>query len=179
MAPNPNDDALAQLEHDWPRWQIWTVRKYIGGTTWCARLRDDHKKVINADSPAHLAEALESEVSEPIDHGGWVSGSCVNACQRCGQPAPGGNDWCTACENADGAEALAALRGTGPDSEIPVMDMPMTGDLLREMYPDWTIALNETLGVWTAEQATGSEVRYLVARRAWELALKIKATLGG
>jgi hypothetical protein len=55
------------------------------------------------------------------------------------------------------------------------MDMPMTGALLREMYPDWTITLNETLGVWTAEQATGSEVRYLVARHAWELALKIKA----
>jgi hypothetical protein len=66
------------------------------------------------------------------------------------------------------------VSGTSGTEEIPVMDMPMTGDLLRETYRDWTIALNESLGVWTAEQATGSEVRYLVARRAWELAAKIE-----
>jgi hypothetical protein len=119
---HPNDDALAQLQADWPRWQIWIVYKVIGGPTWCARLHDDHQKIINADSPAHLAEALEDTVSEPI----------------------------------------------------PLMDMAMTGAMLAEMYPAWTIEQNP-LGVWTAEQATGSEVRYLVARRAWELALKIKA----
>jgi len=134
---NPNDHALAQLQADWPRWQFWIVYKVIGGPTWCARLHDNHRRVINADSAEHLAEYLEFEVSEPVDHG-WIS-------------------------------------GTSGTEEIPLMDMPMTGDLLAEMYPDWTIALNETLGVWTAEQATGSEVRYLVARRAWELGLKIKA----
>jgi hypothetical protein len=53
------------------------------------------------------------------------------------------------------------------------MDTQMTGAMLREMYPAWTIERNP-LGVWTAEQATGSEVRYLVARRAWELAAKIE-----
>jgi hypothetical protein len=60
----PTDDALAQLEHDWPGWQIWTVQRLIGGTVWCARRRDDHKKVLNADSPEHLAEYLEYTVSE-------------------------------------------------------------------------------------------------------------------
>jgi hypothetical protein len=60
---NDNDRALAQLQSDWPRWEIWTVRKLIGGTTWCARRRDDHGKVLNADSPEHLAEYLEAEVA--------------------------------------------------------------------------------------------------------------------
>jgi hypothetical protein len=71
---HPNDDALAQLERDWPRWQIWTVPRYIGGTAWCARLRDNHQKVISSDSARHLAEELEFEVSEPVDHG-WISGT--------------------------------------------------------------------------------------------------------
>jgi hypothetical protein len=135
---NPNDDALAQLERDWPGWQCWVVIRYIGPPTWCARRRDDHKVVINSDSAEHLAEALEDEVSEPADlDRGWVS-------------------------------------GTSGTEEIPLMDVPMTGALLAEMYPAWTIERNP-LGVWTAELISGSEVRYLVAAEAWQLGLKIKA----
>jgi hypothetical protein len=40
---------------------VWTVHRLIGGTTWCARLRDDHKRVLNAGSPEHLSEYLEDE----------------------------------------------------------------------------------------------------------------------
>jgi hypothetical protein len=39
------------------------VHRLYGGTVWCARRHDDHKKVINADSAAHLAEELEFEAS--------------------------------------------------------------------------------------------------------------------
>jgi hypothetical protein len=60
---NPNDRDLAQLQADWPLWEIWTVHRLIGGTVWCARRRDDHKRVLNADSAQHLAEYLEAEVS--------------------------------------------------------------------------------------------------------------------
>jgi hypothetical protein len=120
---NPNDRALAQLQADWPLWQIWTVHQYIGGTAWCARRRDDHSKIINAGNPSELAEYLEDTVSEPI----------------------------------------------------PALDMPMTGAILRDMYPAWTITRNETLGVWQAERAEGTKVHYLAAVEAWELALKIKA----
>ena len=60
---NPSDPALAQLQADWPNWEVWIVRKVIGGPTWCARRRDDHKKVLNADSAEHLAEYLEAEVA--------------------------------------------------------------------------------------------------------------------
>jgi hypothetical protein len=55
--------ALAALQADWPRWEVWTVHRYIGGTVWCARRRDDHQKVINADSPGHLGEYLEAEAT--------------------------------------------------------------------------------------------------------------------
>ena len=64
---NPNDDALARLQADWPNWEVWIVRKVIGVPTWCARRRDDHKKVLNADSPEHLAEYLEDQVSEALE----------------------------------------------------------------------------------------------------------------
>lgn len=56
---NPSDPALAQLQVDWPLWEIWTVRRVVGNRVWCARRRDDHKKVLNADSAGHLAEYLE------------------------------------------------------------------------------------------------------------------------
>ncbi len=55
-----------------------------------------------------------------VDVGAWISGPGVNACQRCGQPAPDGSDWCGACENEDAAEALAALRGSGEIPRFPV-----------------------------------------------------------
>jgi hypothetical protein len=60
---NPNDDALARLQADWPNWEIWIVHRVIGGPVWCARRRDDHKRVLNADSAEHLAEYLEAEVT--------------------------------------------------------------------------------------------------------------------
>jgi len=56
---NDNDTVLAQLQSDWPNWQIWIVYRLIGGPTWCARRRDDHRKVLNAGSPEHLIEYLE------------------------------------------------------------------------------------------------------------------------
>jgi hypothetical protein len=66
---NDNDRALAQLQSDWPNWQIWIVHKLIGGPTWCARRRDDHKRVLNAGSAAELAEYLEDTVSEAPPEG--------------------------------------------------------------------------------------------------------------
>lgn len=39
----------------------------------------------------------------------------TGACQRCGRPAPDGNDLCPACEDASGRDALAALRAAAAD----------------------------------------------------------------
>jgi hypothetical protein len=45
------------------------------------------------------------------DVGGYISGPSAPLCARCGQPkADDGNDWCSECEEAEGAEALAVLR---------------------------------------------------------------------
>src|SRR5260370_41899127 len=121
MAPNPTDDTIAQLEHDWPSWFIWIVPRMVGYDVWCARRRDDPTVVLNADTPEHLAEVLEDQVSDPIDHG-WISGTC----------------------------------GGGPAGEIPRLDMPMTGPLLREMYPSWAIPPDAPLGAWTAEPPRGT-----------------------
>ncbi len=59
MAQDPTNAIVARLESDWPRWQIWTVRRAVGGTTWCARRWDDERQVLNADCPEELVELLE------------------------------------------------------------------------------------------------------------------------
>jgi hypothetical protein len=51
-------ETIAAMEREWPRWQVWTVHKVVGGITWCARRRDDEKQVINAGSATELAERL-------------------------------------------------------------------------------------------------------------------------
>ncbi len=64
---NPTDATIAELERDWTNWQIWIVHKVIGGPVWCARRYEDRDavpaRVLNADSPEHLAEALEEATS--------------------------------------------------------------------------------------------------------------------
>ncbi len=63
---NPIDEASAQLGRDW-RWEIWIVPRAVGGPVWCARRRADRDaipaRVLNADSPKHLAEYLEEASS--------------------------------------------------------------------------------------------------------------------
>jgi hypothetical protein len=61
------DKALAALRKQWgERWEVWVVHRVYGGPLWCARRHDNHRKVINADTPEHLSEYLaEAEA----DHG--------------------------------------------------------------------------------------------------------------
>jgi hypothetical protein len=55
---------VTRLEADWPGWQIWTVRRAVGGTIWCGRRWDDERQVLNADSPEELVELLEEEANQ-------------------------------------------------------------------------------------------------------------------
>jgi hypothetical protein len=63
VAQNPTNAVVAELERDWPRWQIWVIHKAIGGQIWCARRWDCTGQTINADSPDELTEQLEREAS--------------------------------------------------------------------------------------------------------------------
>ncbi len=63
MAANPADEAVARLEADWPKWQIWTVPLAGGGVLWCARRWDDSGPALHAHSAGELTEYLEAEVS--------------------------------------------------------------------------------------------------------------------
>jgi hypothetical protein len=61
---NPNErQIISAMEREWPRWQIWTVHKSDGPTSWNARLWDDGKRLLHAGSPAELAEYLEEAES--------------------------------------------------------------------------------------------------------------------
>lgn len=73
------DKIVAELEREWPHWQVWCVHRYIGGTTWHARRwgETDGRKTLNAGSPDELAEAITGDIedrgrfgSPPADPGG-------------------------------------------------------------------------------------------------------------
>jgi hypothetical protein len=55
---NAEQDKVAALELDWPRWQIWVVPRVVGGTVWCAHRWDGTGHVLNAGSTDRLAEQL-------------------------------------------------------------------------------------------------------------------------
>ena len=63
MVRNRTDEIVAELEAEWPLWQIWVVPRAVGGTIWCARRWDDERHVLNAASPDELADMLEDEAS--------------------------------------------------------------------------------------------------------------------
>src|SRR5258706_4614898 len=103
------------------------------------------------------------------DAGHWISGPCIDSeswtCQQChgqfiGNRTP--DDLCGPCI----AHRLA--------EPIPRLDVPMTGALLSELHPGWTIVRDESLGAWTGERRRGSELHFLAAIEGWELSLKIK-----
>ena len=51
-------EIIAQLEADYPGWQIWVVHRAYGPPVWCARPWADEKAVINTDSPDQVREYL-------------------------------------------------------------------------------------------------------------------------
>lgn len=56
--PMPVDTALEWLRASYPDWHVWIVYTWDGmkgGIVWCARRHTDGK-VVNAESPGHLAE---------------------------------------------------------------------------------------------------------------------------
>jgi hypothetical protein len=56
------DHALDQLSAAYREfWQTWLVPTAIGAGVWCARLRDDHARYINAESPAMLGTLIERD----------------------------------------------------------------------------------------------------------------------
>jgi hypothetical protein len=60
---NRAEEIRAQLEAEWPGWQVWIVWRAVGGQTWCARRWDGTGQVLNANSAGHLAECLEEETA--------------------------------------------------------------------------------------------------------------------
>jgi hypothetical protein len=55
------DQIVAQLEDEFPDWQVWTSQRFFGGTTWYARRRDDDGPVLEARSADELADEIEQE----------------------------------------------------------------------------------------------------------------------
>jgi hypothetical protein len=63
LAGNATDETVAALERDWPNWQVWVVRRVVGGPVWCARRWDGTGPVLNAHTADELTEYLEDEAT--------------------------------------------------------------------------------------------------------------------
>jgi hypothetical protein len=61
VAQNRTNEIVAALERQFPLWQVWVVHRVMGGPVWCARRHDDHRRILNAHSPAELQDYLEAE----------------------------------------------------------------------------------------------------------------------
>ncbi len=56
------DHALDRLSAAYGEfWQTWLVPTALGAGVWCARLHDDHRHYINAESPAMLGTLIERD----------------------------------------------------------------------------------------------------------------------
>lgn len=56
------DQFLEQLSVAYGEfWETWLVPTAIGAGVWCARLRRDHKRYINAESPAMLGTLIDRD----------------------------------------------------------------------------------------------------------------------
>lgn len=67
------DEQAEELSVKFPKWQVWYVPLFVGGHAWCARLHDNHKMVLNANSPDELAQMISQHeatdagtMSQPI-----------------------------------------------------------------------------------------------------------------
>ena len=61
MAQNRTNEIVAALQRQFPLWQVWVVHRVMGGPVCCARRHDDHRRILNAHSPAELQDYLEAE----------------------------------------------------------------------------------------------------------------------
>jgi hypothetical protein len=52
---------VAELEAQFPDWQIWVVNRAVGHALWCARPWSDETAVVNLDSAQELREYLEQQ----------------------------------------------------------------------------------------------------------------------
>jgi hypothetical protein len=87
--PNTLDSQVAELGAKHPDWEIWVVRRYIGGPVWCARPRgcEGSRRVLNADTPEYLSEAIaEAEAEDPALTGAAEHDPDTEG----GEPCPGG-----------------------------------------------------------------------------------------
>lgn len=53
-------ETIAKLEADFPKFQIWTVHRAVGNTLWCARPWADKSAVVNLDTADQLHEYLNA-----------------------------------------------------------------------------------------------------------------------
>jgi hypothetical protein len=147
---NPTDETIAQLERDWPAWFFWTVPRLVGYTVWCCRRRDDPTVILNADTPEHLAEALEDQVSEPLGDESHI-------------PAP----WCPRAQDS-----------TGWVSGSSGSERPATVAALSRRFPGWIIMFDAAAAIYTAEKREGTALHVLAAHLPSDLAMKIEAAGG-
>jgi hypothetical protein len=61
-----DDDQLAILRPNYPRWDLWAVRCWPNHTVWCARPKGSPIATINTDSPEHLIDEIRQQEQDAL-----------------------------------------------------------------------------------------------------------------
>ena len=109
---NFNEDAISQLQHEHPGWQVWVIYKAVGGSAWCAKRHDEDTASLNASSAGELATLLAGRDLDRLraQFPAWTIGA-VNGPDWVGFTAQCGNVQITA---ATVARLEARLTGEEP-----------------------------------------------------------------
>ena len=76
-------EVIAVMEREWPRWQIWTVVRAVGPTSWHAQPWDmaEPANVVTATSPEWLAETI-ADTDAHLPAADWQPYAEAGAIQR-------------------------------------------------------------------------------------------------
>jgi hypothetical protein len=66
---NHFDETISRIEGAWPDYQVWIIRRVVGGPLYCARRRDQSAAVLNADDPDDLAVLIGDQAGEAGNQG--------------------------------------------------------------------------------------------------------------
>jgi hypothetical protein len=48
------EQQLEILRKNYPNWDLWVVRRYVGGPLWCAKPKGASIALLHANEPEHL-----------------------------------------------------------------------------------------------------------------------------
>ncbi len=72
--PNVNDEEIMRLERAWPGWQVWVVRRVVGGPLWCARRHGEPVASLHAATRTNSPSTSKRQPADKPQCGPCITG---------------------------------------------------------------------------------------------------------